>query len=399
MSAARDIYLVALRESRERVRSRAFIISTVFTLLLVIGALVASSFLSNQGPPAYSVGLVGEDRPGLDGAIDLAAAASGALVNRVPLADRAAAEEALRQHQVDAALLPDGTILVEKAAGPELEAMLTFALRQTAFVDRLGELGIDPAQVAGLLLPAGQVQVEALDQSGSDGTGVAVATAGIVVLFVVISSYGQWVLVGVLEEKANRVVELVVAALPIRRLLAGKVAGIGLLGLGQLVLLIGIGLGAGVSLDLFTLPTTAVATAVWAVVWFLLGYAFYAVIFAAAGSLVSRQEDAQAAAMPVVLSAVGMYLATLLVVLPWPESTGARILSLIPPAAPIAFPARIALGAVAPWEPFLGVAIMVAAVYGVIRFAARVYAGALLTSGARLGWRQAWRAARDVAAG
>jgi ABC-2 type transport system permease protein len=399
MSAARDIYLVALRESRERVRSRAFIISTVFTLLLVIGALVASSFLSNQGPPTYSVGLVGEDRPGLDGALDLAAAAAGALVNRVPLTDRTAAEAALRQHQVDAALLPDGTILVEKAAGSELEAMLTFALRQAAFVDRLAELGIDPAQVAGLLLPASQVKVEALDQNGSDGTGIAVATAGIVVLFLVISSYGQWVLVGVLEEKANRVVELVVAALPIRRLLAGKVAGIGLLGLGQLVLLIGIGLGAALSLDLFTLPTTAVATAVWAVVWFLLGYAFYAVIFAAAGSLVSRQEDAQAAGMPVILSAVGMYLATLMVVLPWPESTGARILSLLPPAAPIAFPARIALDAVAPWEPFLGVAIMVAAVYGVIRLAARVYAGALLTSGARVGWRQAWRAARDVAAG
>ena len=140
-------------------------------------------------------------------------------------------------------------------------------------------------------------------------------------------------------------------------------------------------------------------TAAWTVVWFLLGYAFYAVIFAAAGSLVSRQEDAQAAGMPVALAAVAMYLATFVVVIPWPESTAARVLSLLPPAAPIAFPARIALDAVAWWEPLLGVAIMVTAVYGVIRLAARVYAGGLLAGGARLGWRQAWRAARHVAAG
>jgi len=92
-----------------------------------------------------------------------------------------------------------------------------------------------------------------------------VATAGVIVLFVVISSYGQWVLTGVLEEKANRVVELVVAAVPVRRLLAGKVAGIGLLGLIQMLLLVGIGLGAGVSLGLFEMPRTALATAVWAV--------------------------------------------------------------------------------------------------------------------------------------
>ena len=397
MSAGRDLYLVALREVRERVRSRAFIVSTAFTLILVIGALAALAFFAEPPAPSYHIAVVGDRPPGLDGALGLAAAASGALVSTEPLADRAAAEAALADKSIDAALLPDGTILVERRGGTDLETLLTFALRQTGFVARLAEAGIDPGEVQDLLLPAVPVRVEALSGSGDDGgTALAVATAGVVVLFVVISSYGQWVLTGVLEEKANRVVELVVAAVPVRRLLAGKVAGIGLLGLGQLVLLIGIGLGAGVSLDLFALPHTAVASAIWAIVWFLLGYAFYAVIFAAAGSLVSRQEEAQAAAMPIALGAVGIYLAVFIVVIPWPESTGARLLSFLPPAAPIAFPARIALDAVAPWEPFAAAAVMVAAVYGVVRLAARVYAGALLSSGARLGWRQAWRVARHV---
>ncbi|MCU0280604.1 MAG: ABC transporter permease [Acidimicrobiia bacterium] len=400
MSASRDVYLVALREVRERTRSRAFIVSTAFTLLLVMGVLGAMAFFADRPPPAYAVGVVGPRPPGLDGALSLAATGSGALLSTESLPDRAAAEAALAEDRIDAALLPGGTILVERRSSPDLESLLTFALRQAGFVARLAEAGIDPGEVESLLLPASRVRVEAVGGGGDDGgAGLGVATAGVVVLFVVISSYGQWVLTGVLEEKANRVVELVVAAIPVRRLLAGKVAGIGLLGLIQLLLLIGVGLGAGVSFGLFALPRTAVATAVWAVLWFLLGYAFYAVIFAAAGSLVSRQEDAQAAAMPIALGAVAVYLAVFVVVIPWPESTGARVLSFLPPAAPIAFPARIALDAVAPWEPFVGVAVMVAAVYAVVRLAARVYAGALLSSGARLGWRQAWRSARHAAAG
>ena len=238
--------------------------------------------------------------------------------------------------------------------------------------------------------------MQSLDPTRGDPEGLAVAMAGVVLLFIVISSYGQWVLIGVLEEKSTRVVELVAAAIPIRRLLAGKVLGIGLLGLAQMLLLVGIGLGAGLTLDVFDLPATAVATAVWSIVWFLLGFALYAVINAAAGSLVSRQEDAQAAAMPIGLTAVAVYLMTFMVIVPQAESTAATVLSLLPPVAPIAFPARIALGAAAPWEIALGVVLTLATVYGVILLAARVYAGALLQTGARIKWRQAWRSARDV---
>jgi ABC-2 type transport system permease protein len=399
VSAARDLYLVAGREVRERVRSRAFIVSTAFTLLLVIGVLGALAFFTGRPPPVYHVAVVGDRSASLEAALQVAAAASGAVVGAEQFGDPSAAEAALAAGQVDAALLPGGSVLVARRGNADLESILVFALRQAHFVERLSAAGIDPGEIAALLLPTAGVRIEALS-GGDDGSGgLAVASAGVVVLFVVISSYGQWVLTGVLEEKANRVVELVLAAVPVRRLLAGKVIGIGLLGLAQLVLLIGIGLGAGVSLDLFTLPRTAIATAAWAIVWFVLGYAFYAVIFAAAGSLVSRQEEAQAAAMPVALGAVAVYLAVFVVVIPWPESTGARLLSFLPPAAAIAFPARVALDAVAPWELLLGAAVTAAAVYGVVRLAARVYAGALLSSGARLGWRQAWRAARHVTAG
>jgi ABC-2 type transport system permease protein len=214
----------------------------------------------------------------------------------------------------------------------------------------------------------------------------------------VITTYGQWVLMGVLEEKSTKVVELIVSSTSVRSLLAGKVIGIGMLGFAQLVFLVGLALGAGSLLDLYELPTGTVATAAWSLVWFILGFAFYAVLNAAAGSLVSRTEDAQAAATPIALVAVASYLLTFTVILPNPDGTTAKILTLLPPIAPIAFPARIGFTGVPLWEILLGITIMIVAVVGVVRIAARVYAGALLASGGRVRIRDAWRSAGELTA-
>jgi ABC-2 type transport system permease protein len=182
----------------------------------------------------------------------------------------------------------------------------------------------------------------------------------------------------------------------VRALLAGKVIGIGLLGIGQLLLLVAVGLGTGAALDAFTIPSSTLPTAVWSLVWFVLGFAFYAVLYAAAGSLVSRSEDAQTAAMPVALLSVAAYLGTFGVMYE-PDSMVARLVSLLPPMAPIAYPARIAAGVVPWWEICLGLLITIGAVIAVVRLAARIYAGALLAQGGRIKLRRAWRAAGELA--
>jgi len=230
------------------------------------------------------------------------------------------------------------------------------------------------------------------------GAVEGIAVTAVVLLFLVITTYGQWVLLGVLEEKSTHVVEQVVSSTSVRSLLAGKVIGIGMLGIGQLAVLIVAAVLAGSVFELFALPSATYATAAWSVVWFLLGFAFYAVMYAAAGSLVSRTEDAQAATMPIALFSVAAYLVAFSVVLPNPESTVSRIVSLLPPVAPIAFPARIAFGQAPVWELLLGVALTMAAIAVVVRLAARVYAGALLGAGSRMKLRQAWRAAGELAA-
>jgi len=397
MSFWSDVWLVASREIRERGRSRTFLVSAGLAIVLVVGGIAAAAALRPDGTaPDYQIGLVGEAPSDLSRALELTASASGATVATQAFPDQASAEAAVEAGSIEAALLADGTVLIDQRGDNQLEGLLTVAVQQYRFVERLGRAGLSQAQVETLLTPAGPVEIQALEQEEVNPESLAVASIGVVLLMITMSLYGQWVLMGVLEEKTNRVVELIVAALPVRRLLAGKVVGIGILGVGHLVLLLGGGVGAAITFGLLELPRTAVTTAVWALVWFLLGYAFYAVLYAAAGALVSRQDDAQAASMPIGLGMVAFYLATFMAVLPSPASPAARVLSFLPPAAPMVVPVRVAMGAIAPWEIALALVVMLASIYAAIHVAARIYAGALLSSGPRLRWQQAWRSAGDV---
>ena len=394
MNGLRATWLIARREATERARSKAFLASTIVTVLL-LGAVVTVVALTDTGPPNYNIALVGESPTGLTAALNAAAVASDALIDFSDLADPEAIADAMDVGEIDGAIVDADTILLGDGSTGGLRRILEAGLGQSLLVERLESTGLDPALLASILEPDTNVRIVA-PQTEENGEGVAFAA--VVLLFLVITTYGQWVLMGVLEEKSTKVVELIVSSTSVRSLLAGKVIGIGMLGFAQLVFLVGLALGAGSLLDLYELPTGTVATAAWSLVWFVLGFAFYAVLNAAAGSLVSRTEDAQAAATPIALVAVASYLLTFTVILPNPNGTTAKILTLLPPIAPIAFPARIGFTGVPLWEILLGITIMIVAVVGVVRIAARVYAGALLASGGRVRIRDAWRSAGELTA-
>jgi len=394
MNGLRATWLIARREATERARSKAFLASTIVTVLL-LGAVVTVVVITDTGPPSYNIALVGESPSGLTAALNAAAVASDALIDFSDLADPEAIADAIDDGEIDGAIVDTDTILLGNSSTGGLRRILEAGLGQSLLIERLESTGLDPALLASILKPDTNVRIVAPE---TEENGEGVAFAAVVLLFLVITTYGQWVLMGVLEEKSTKVVELIVSSTSVRSLLAGKVIGIGMLGFAQLVFLVGLALGAGSLLDLYELPTGTVATAAWSLVWFMLGFAFYAVLNAAAGSLVSRTEDAQAAATPIALVAVASYLLTFTVILPNPEGTTAKILTLLPPIAPIAFPARIGFTGVPLWEILLGITIMIVAVVGVVRIAARVYAGALLASGGRVRIRDAWRSAGELTA-
>jgi ABC-2 type transport system permease protein len=179
--------------------------------------------------------------------------------------------------------------------------------------------------------------------------------------------------------------------MPARNLLVGKVAGIGLLGFAQFAVTAVAALIATLTVDTVDIPAVSGGVLGWVVVWFVLGYALYAMAFGALGSLASRVEDASGVAAPVGYVLVAGYWVSFLAVSSDPESVWSRLLSQFPATAPFAMPGRIALGSTAWWEPPLAVVLTLLALAGLVVLAGRVYTHAILRTGPRLRLRDAWR--------
>jgi ABC-2 type transport system permease protein len=179
------------------------------------------------------------------------------------------------------------------------------------------------------------------------------------------------------------------------QLLAGKVIGIGLLGLAQLVAISGIGILVALALGSVDLPGATAETVLVSAVYFVLGYTFYACGFAAAGAIVSRQEDIQSTTAPLAIALVISYLIALSV-LGNPDSTLAQVTTFLPPVAPLIVPARAAQGALPLWELGLSIVAMAVGIALLLVLGARIYERTILRLGSPLTLAQALRLARSA---
>ena len=383
------VRLVAGREVSTRIRDKTFLISSAIILLLVLGGMVFQVLVAN-GANKVTVGVVG-DRAALQPALVAQGKAVGAEVTVVGLADEAAARASLASGDVDGALV-DGLgiaprLLVQRKADTSLTAAVEGAVDRLALGRQLSAAGVTHLDVP-------KVGVTTL-HPGSDPTGerTGIAVVGVVVLYSLLIMMGQFIAQGVVEEKSTRVVELLLATMRPWQLLAGKIVGLGLLGLAQIVGIAVIGVSSALGFGVVTLPGQLVGTAVSVVAWFVLGYAFYAAVFAGAASLVSRQEDLPSVVTPMSLLLVVGFVVAL-------KSAGnpggalATVASFIPGLSPMVMPIRLAAGSAAWWEVLLAVVIMLAAVAAVVRLGGRIYAGALLRTSGRTTLREALRAER-----
>jgi ABC-2 type transport system permease protein len=383
------VRLVAAREISTRLRDKTFLISTAVILLLVLGAMVFQVLIAS-GANEEKIGVVG-DRTALEPALTAQGKAIGVDVTVVALADEDAARAAVKAGDVDAALV-DGTgsnprLIVQQSAGGQLQAVVQGAVTQLSLGRQLAEAGVTQLDLA-------EVQVDSLDpQADQAGERIGVAVVGIVVLYTLLLLIGQFVAQGVVEEKATRVVELLLATMRPWQLLAGKILGLGLLGLAQILTLAVVGVAGAIAFDVVTLPGQLIGTVLSVIAWFVLGYAFYASVFAAAASLVSRQEDLASVITPTtVLLVVGFFIS--FQAAGDPNGTLAVVTSFIPGLSPLVMPVRMAAGAAEWWEVLIAVGLMLVAIAVVVRLGGRIYAGALLRTGGKTKIREALAAER-----
>jgi ABC-2 type transport system permease protein len=381
VSGRRVIWEVARRELVERSRSRVMRVSVVLLLVLSIGGAVAAARLTGRIPTDH-IALVGARSVAMEPAIQLQAKQAGRRARLHPSASATAASHLLRDGKVDVALIDGTRILVKSSRSQPAVRIVQDAAAGQHALDRLRSSGLSATQALAVLSPQ-PLPIAVLEpNTRNTDRNRGLILIGLLGLFMVLIFYGQAVAQGVTEEKSSRVVELLLTTVTPRRLLTGKVLGIGLLGLAQLVLAGGAALLAGRLAGGAGLPSAAPTTVALVLLWFVLGYAFYSVAFAAVGALVSRQEDLSTAMVPITLVMTASFYLALIIANGNPDGTLAQISAFVPPFAPMVVPARMVLGDMTALELALAVAVDLIATAGLIVLAGRIYERAILRMGA-----------------
>ena len=383
--------LIAARDFWVRLRERSFLISTLLNVGVISVLVLARASGGFSGAPSFDLGTVG--------GTDVVAVADGAaslggtdITVRVhPYPDRAAADAALMDGSIDAVVTATQLYGLQ-SVDTRLQALVQTSAHQAAVDAVLAKHHVPEAQREAASqtdpLALGALQPAPPDQQDN----AAVAFIGVLLLYGQLFGYGLWVATGVIEEKASRIVEMLLSAVRPRQLLAGKIIGIGVLGLAQLITIAGF----AICLALVTGTHLVHASAIWAALlvigWFILGYAFYASLFAAAGSLVSRMEELQNVIVPINLTILVSFIISI-GSLQDPNSTLAVVASILPVSAALAMPVRIVLGAATGWQIALSLTLLIGSAVALVPVGARLYAGAVLRTGSRVKLRDAWRAA------
>jgi ABC-2 type transport system permease protein len=379
------VRVVAGREVHQRIRARSFAVATVFLLVVVLAVVIVPAAIPDH-KPHFDVGVV-DGSPSLQHALVALHSTVGGVVAVHDVSNDTAAQQEVDDGTLDLALLPARHVMLVRKQ-PDSGSALARMVSAAQFVAGLERAGIDPGRATaavrdGYTLHA--LQPKQKDEAARRG----IASIAIVLLFLTLVNYGNWISSGVIEEKSTRIIEVLLPAASADELLTGKVLGISIVGFTQFGIMAVAGLFASLSVGKH-IPAATPSIIVAAIGCFVAGYAFYAALFAAAGSLVSRQEDVGSAAVPVTMLLTAAYLAALAAP---PGSALVAVGSFLPPFAPMLLVARYANGSAPWWQVVTGLAITLAAAALAMRATGRLYRGSLLRRGPKLRLRDAWQAA------
>ncbi len=392
---AQLIRLVAVREIRDRARARSFWVASVILLLGVAAAAIIPALVHGHQSTAR-VGIVGGQAAVLAQTVREAGLVSGTTVTVVPLPGLAAARARLHSGNLAAVLVGDREVLVKQqplGGSSSPGSTLSGALSQLGGLQRLYAL-LPPAAAGNIARHGIALPVHGLVPPPRGLASRITGLAAAILIYVIILTYGVRITIGVGEEKASRVVEVLLTTLRPVHLLAGKVIGMGILAVAQIVAMVAVFLALGHAAGAVAVQGAAASVVLAGALWLVLGYAFYCTAYAAAGSLITRQADAYNASIPLQLPLILAYVLAYTVLYASGVNWFYHVLAYIPFTAPVAMPVLVAVGAAPAWELALSAAISLVATVGMARLAGTIYERAILRTGSRLRVRQVLRSAR-----
>ncbi|MFZ0793102.1 MAG: ABC transporter permease [Candidatus Korobacteraceae bacterium] len=413
----RNIWMLIRREYLERVRSRSFVIFTLLMPAFMAGTVLVPEKIEQMNSGGEKRIVVVANDPQLAAAVgrELSAAKPKAELGleteeelkptvyaiQVDTDTSDAEAERLRQQvsngQITGFLwlsdqaLEDHKIIysTKEAADFGQSVEIRNAVRTAVTKQRLSKKGMNEPEIDTMLTP---IKLKTLRiENGHEGTsGTMVfftAFAMVMLLYSVVLIYGIAVMRSVIEEKNTRILEVLLSAVTPRQLLAGKILGVGAVGLTQIVIWVTFAI-------LFSVPGLLASRSflgevhipvegmIAFAIFFLLGYLLYSSMYAAIGAMVNTDHEAQQmqwpAMVPLVLGVVLMNF-----VIQHPNSPLAFWLSIVPFFAPILMLVRILVAQPPLWQIALCIALMVATVYGLLALASRIYRIGILMYGKR----------------
>jgi ABC-2 type transport system permease protein len=380
--------LVARREVLARLTDRTFLVGTVVTVGLIAGLL---GFQAWQATKTEEFTVVATpEATGMAGAVAERAGAvdEDVVVHAEEVPDRRAAEAALVDQRADAWLVreDDGWVLTTEASEESaLTRVVEQVVRDRVVAERARAAGTTVAELeAGSEVTTGFLRGDADRAAVADAVGFAF----VFLFYLAALLFGMQLAGSVVEEKQSRIVEIIAAAIPLRHLLAGKVAGNTALALLQVVLYVAVGL-VGMSFTPYASFVPAISGPVaWFVGFFVAGFVALASLWAVTGSLASRTEDLQATSTPLTMLMMVMFFGGLFL-----EGRAEAVASFVPPVSAVVMPKRILAGGVGWWEPVAALGLLALFAVGAVLVGERLYRRALLQTGGRVSLKQAWTAA------
>jgi ABC-2 type transport system permease protein len=397
---------VVRREYLERVRSKAFVIGTVLGPLVLTAMMIIPALAARAGSKPLRVAV-------LDRTAALQAAVEAALrdarfdgSSRFEVVSVSSADPAGREDQLKRAVLAgrlDGYLELPEDAISRAAAsyygrnvsnridlrLIERTLGRVLVARRLVDAGLDPKRVRSLTkeLELRTVRLSATGEREDQGAALVFAIILLVVLYASIVMWGQAVMTSVIEEKTSRVVEVLASGVAPQTLLAGKLLGVGAVGLTQVLVwtlsLLGVSLVAAASpVGSFSLPEITPLMLVSFVLFFLLGFGFFSALYASIGAAVNTVQEAQSLVFPV-MSPIILGMVFFPTVLETPDGPLAVTLSMIPGISPLIMFLRIVVLAPPLWQIALSVALLVLAILAVLWLSARVYRVGILMYGKR----------------